>query len=392
IWATVEIEIATGTSGTSYVTVTQSNNTIDIIQVRGLDVNTAKLKEFTANFTAGEDITVALPSDYNTSKSNADYSDFANIKHLLFDVMNTANLMEFEAGDVNNATNDNKINITLKLGIIDAFNINVKYNVKVKIIDQGENANPRYKTAAVVELIFSGCKALGAQAIYDCTTRLYFYDNIIYIQGVQWYEEPYKNWLGQTKYEWKRRDVTVKYTLDELSAIMANGNSGTEKFMYEFLFLLMPLSRNFTFVSVDLQKEIVKAALEMVTDDKNRTFAKVFKGYSYTDGKHDMTIGLKELVGVSAFNDLNLSITGANDGDDNILDNYVSNLHIDTSFIGMVTLSLDAKLNNANVYTDADGVNKLHSGGLTNTTDGYDINGIIDTVIPSTAWDSIWAA
>ncbi|MDE6401821.1 MAG: hypothetical protein K2L54_04320, partial [Clostridiales bacterium] len=40
IWATVENEIATGTSGTSYVTVTQSNNTIDIIQVRGLDVNT----------------------------------------------------------------------------------------------------------------------------------------------------------------------------------------------------------------------------------------------------------------------------------------------------------------------------------------------------------------
>ena len=152
------------------------------------------------------------------------------------------------------------------------------------------------------------------------------------------------------------------------------------------------MSRDFTFIGVDMQKEITKAALEMVTDDGNRTVAKVFKGYSYTDGKHDLTIGIKELVGVSAFNDLNLSITGANDGDDNILDNYVSNMHVDTSFIGMVTLSLDAKLNNAQVYTDSDGVNKLRSSGLTSTTTSHDINGIINTVIPSTQWNSIWAA
>ncbi len=392
VWATVSNEIATGTSGTSYVAVTQTAGTIDSIQVRDLDVNTAKLKDFTAHFTAGEDITVTLPSDYDTTKDNATYSNFANIKYLLFDIMNTANLMEFDMGDIDNATAENKINITINLGIIEAVNLNVKYNIKVKIIDRGEGAIPRFDTVVALELVYSGCKALGAQAIYDGTTRLYFYDNTIYIQGVEWFEEEYKNWLGQTKYRWARRDVTVKYTLDELSAVMSSGNAGTEKFMYEFLFYLLPLSRDFTFIGVDMQKEITKAALEMVTDDGNRTVAKVFKGYSYTDGKHDLTIGLKELVGVSAFNDLNLSITGANDGDDNILDNYVSNMHVDTSFIGMVTLSLDAKLNNAQVYPDADGVNKLRSSGLTSTTTGHDINGIINTVIPSTQWNSIWAA
>ena len=388
VWATVNNNIATGTSGESYVTVTQSNNTIDSIQVRGLDVNTAKLNEFTANFISGTDIEVALPADYNTDKSNAQYSDFANIKYLLFDVMNTANMLEFEMGDTGSATSDNKINITFKLGVIDAFNIDVKYGVKVKIIDQGDGANPRYKTAAVVELIYQNCKALGQVAIPDCTTRLYFYDNVIYIDG----QEAYTEWSWGIK-KTRIRNVKVMYTLDDISNMLEKGDEGLDNFMRKFVFYLMPMTKSFNVVAyLDLQDIIVDQAIKMQTDDKNRTFAKVFKGYSYAEGKHALTIGLQELVGVDAFRDLNLTIIGANDGDDNILDNYVSKLHIDTSFIGMVYLSMDAKLNNADVYTDTDGVNKLRSSGLTNTTDGYDINGVIGTLIPTTSWQRIWAA
>ena len=82
VWATVDNEIATGTSGESYVTVTQSNNTIDSIQVRGLDVNTAKLNEFTANFTSGTDITVALLRQYQASAVRRhEYRQYVGIRN-----------------------------------------------------------------------------------------------------------------------------------------------------------------------------------------------------------------------------------------------------------------------------------------------------------------------
>ncbi len=399
IRATVDNSITTGADGDAAVTVTQSNKRIDGINVNGLDVNTAKLQNFDVKFTAGGNVDIALPDGYNTTVGNSTYSDFADIKHLLFDVMNTANMFEFEIGDATAATDSNKIELGIKLLGVESIKINFRYNVKVRIIDQGEGAEPRYKTAATVELIFQNCKAAGALLVPNCTTKLYFYDNVIYVKGLEWYEEAYKNWLGQTKYEWKQRDIAVAYTVEQLGNMLSS-DIGMEKLMYELLFYMLPLSRDFTFVGIDLQGKIAESVSAPSTGaDPAPTVATVFKGYAYDGGTHSVKIGLSELAEAPDSNmlgDLTVTLTGKNDGDDNILDNYISAASITTSLVNnsacTINVRLFAELRNPETYTDpADGIQKLRSKGLTDTTDGHIFDGIINNVIPSTDWQYIWA-
>ena len=90
------------------------------------------------------------------------------------------------------------------------------------------------------------------------------------------------------------------------------------------------------------------------SDNKNNpqlTIAQVFKGYTYDNGAHSLTIGLAELAGSDSLDDLHLSITGVNDGDDNLLDNYISTLHINTTLVNMLTVKLDATLRNTSTPT-----------------------------------------
>lgn len=398
--ATIDNAITTGASGEATVAVTQSGNKVDSIAVGDLDVNTAYLRNFTANFTAGETVIISLPDGYDTDTANAKYSDFGNIKHLLFDVMNTANLMEFEIGDTRSDTaaknKSDKIVLNIALGKLDLVTLYVNYNVKVKIIDQGVGADPRYKTAAVVEFVYKKdeCSALGATAIPDCKTYLYFYDNVMYVRGVQSWSSKYVIFQG---YQYTVNYIDAMYTLEDISNVMKSEN-GTEKFMRELMFYLLPLSTDFTAFKINMQQEIINAALKMTMTDTYRTFAQVFKEYAYTEaqtdgnneGKHMLKVGLMELTGLSDFSDLTLELTGKNDGDDNILDNYVSKMFVGTKFVNMVELSLHASLNNVQTYADGD-VQKIRSSGLTDTVDGYSIDGIINSVIPATAWQRIWA-
>lgn len=383
LWADVDNSITTGAAGTANVTVTQNNSVIDSITIANLDADTAFI-DGSVHFTAGQTVDITVPAEMTQTTGNTQYSNLANIKHLLFDIMNTANLKEFEIGN-----GSDMINLNVKIIGIQAVSVSIPFNVKVKLIDQGEGAVPRYKAAAAVEIVFNDCTALSAVVVPNCTTRLYFYDNMLYISGREWYKTG-TNWLGQTK--WGQRDVNVSYTLDEFTNTIA---TDMNKFCYEFLFYLLPLSRDFTFVKVDMQSSIVDAISKDGTSAASPTLAKVFKGYSYGDGNHKATIGLAELAGDKNLSDLVITLGGKNDSDDNILDNYVSTAGISTSFVSMVNLSLNATLVNAQAYTDpTDNIVKLRSTGLSDTT----VRGTVVSlenmaqVIAQNSWTAIWAA
>ncbi|MDE7106838.1 MAG: hypothetical protein K2O39_00775, partial [Clostridiales bacterium] len=192
--AYVDNAIATGTDGWAVVSVTSADDKVNNIGVSNLDVNTAKLNTFDMSFAPTQNVTVTIPDDYTTEDTNNDkvrYADLANLKHLIFDVMNTANMLEFDIGGLN--TSD-AINVHMKLGAdwLANLQLNIKYNAKVKIIKTGEDKNgkPIYQTAAAVEIHNEKSQleilGIGSKVIVpDCTTRLFFYDDVIYIQGVR---------------------------------------------------------------------------------------------------------------------------------------------------------------------------------------------------------------
>ncbi|MDE7107732.1 MAG: hypothetical protein K2O39_05355, partial [Clostridiales bacterium] len=113
------------------------------------------------------------------------------------------------------------------------------------------------------------------------------------------------------------------------------------------------------------------------TVNEQNTIAQIFKEYAYAGGEHTLRIGLKELAGSSALSDLTVKIKGANDGDDNVLDNYISSLSVNTSIANIITVDLKATLNNVAVATDG---SDIFSKGLapTNVTlenGKYSLNG-----------------
>ena len=113
-------------------------------------------------------------------------------------------------------------------------------------------------------------------------------------------------------------------------------STDVEKFLREFVFRLIPLGSSVT--------DMIVNAVNSSESSGPSTLARIFKGYTYDGAKHSIKLGLAELAGNSNLADLDLSLTGANDGDDDtvgILNNYVASAHVETSFVKLVTLSLD---------------------------------------------------
>ena len=371
--ADVDNEIATQTEGTAHVTVTQSVSNdnkwlLDRIEVGNLDVNTAKLNTFDMKFKAGTDVAVKLPDNPYADKDTRTYSDFSNIKHLLFDVMNTANMLEFDIGGIDTSDSIN-LNFTLGSKWLAELNLTVNYNAKVKILPVGvdEKGKTQYKTAAAIEIHNKRSQVkilnIGSTIVLpECTTRLYFYDNVIYIRGVSdWsygdenVKKTGKGIFGQQKYDseevFKAQFVDVAYTVDELGYMMKHD---LNKFLDEFVYYLIPITNDKIAGLVDVKGIIKEQIGGSSSDNKNNpqlTIAQVFKGYTYDNGAHSLTIGLAELAGSDSLDDLHLSITGVNDGDDNLLDNYISTLHINTTLVNMLTVKLDATLRNTSTPT-----------------------------------------
>lgn len=443
---------APAANGSKYarVSVTQTTNreknVIKGIRIKDLDVNTSII-DAGITFIAGDPVTITLPDDPKNPKDpNADakhpvdptdpanidymfasdktnykytYSDLSNIKHLLYDVMNTANLLEFEIGD-KTSTKEDYIQVSLNLIKIINVNINIAYSVKVEIIPQDDG---KFKTAAIVDLVF---KDISMGVIPDCNTRLIFYDDMFYVEGVAWRQERIKK-LGTWRYHAYTEPISAVYTLNEFTGMISDD---MEKFLYDFLFYLIPLKIDFaavpvpfdspwTSIGTNLQKTIVDNVKGdgSSTNKATPTIATVFKGYSYgvdeasdannTDRQHRATIGLKELTGNSSFGDVKLSITGKNDvsnntdntdnttdSDDNLLDNYISNLYVDANLVEItavsVTIKLNATLRNVDdKYTDENGVTRIKSIGLTPTVIGnksYSVSEMTTDYVNTVAW------
>ncbi|MDE6201736.1 MAG: hypothetical protein K2M47_07700 [Clostridiales bacterium] len=410
--AYVDNAVATGTEGWAVVSVTSADDKVNNIGVKNLDVNTAKLNTFDMGFAPTQNVTVTIPDDYtaeDTSDDKVRYADLANLKHLLFDVMNTANMLEFDIGGLN--TSD-AINVHMKLGAdwLANLKLNIKYNVKVKIIKTGEDKNgkPIYQTAAMVELHNEKSQleilGIGSKVIVpDCTTRLYFYDDVIYIQGVRsWQTDNIERVVGtvtdiyciadvwgskqtryptvnSTEYVASTTDnfdyIEAMFTIDELFWMISNDMN---KFLNEFLFYLIPITTE-KIAGQDIRGLITDNIGGSSSDTVNtqNTIAQIFKEYAYAGGEHTLRIGLKELVGSSALSDLTVKIKGANDGDDNVLDNYISSLSVNTSIANIITVDLNATLNNVAVAADG---SDIYSKGLapTNVTlenGKYSLNG-----------------
>ena len=377
LWADISNEITTGADGTAKIIVYSDGNVLNEVSVTNLDAATSRV-DMDVKFVAGGTVEMSPIPTKDQYKAKVDYSDLGNIKHLLFDVMNTANLAEFEIGG--GSTSDR---IKLSLSLIGIINdsISIKYNVKVKLLTKADRRamgltvtddEPEVKTAAFVELIYEDCKIVLQQAVGDCTTRLYFFDDLIYIDGVRSWEKVTRGGfmgIGGTSFFDCKREYRV-YTLDDLSAMFADPALTT--FFNDFLFLLVPLSKSI--LGINMQQVIIDEVAKSATEetDKNPTIATVFKGYNYDGAKHTVSVGLKELTGSTALSDITVSLTGANDGDDNILDNYITAAQITTGAIGVsaanVKIDLTATLRNVQEYTSEDGIKMIRSKGLTSYT------------------------
>ncbi|MCH5161421.1 MAG: hypothetical protein J1G04_05265 [Clostridiales bacterium] len=400
ISADVDNTLTTGADGYANITVFEENNTITGVDIENLDANTS-LVNGRITFTSGKELEF---SPIPTAPSYSTYSNLAHLKHILFDIMNTANLMEFDIGGYD--TSDS-IDVSLDLKNISGgallqylakLNISIKYNIKVKLIPSGidEHGKTTYQTAVALELFYENCtaKILGSNVtvIPDCVTRLYFYDNVLYVQGIsEWnnyktvvgdvdvvytatrYKTPGLVWTGYSYSDSFTADykvdgmqyVNVAYTVDEFVYMLGHD---MKKFLKEFLFYLVPVSKSF-YINVNLQDTIADLipTSDTTVEKTEDTFARIFKGYSYDGSKHSLTIGLKELAGNASLSDVNIEIVGRNDGDDDegkLLNNYISSLMVNTSIQdGLVTATLNASLNNVRV-TDRD---TIESKGLAPT-------------------------
>lgn len=363
LWADVDNALTTGhdRDDAAHIAVVHSDNTIDGIAVRNLDAETAMV-DMDARFTSGHEVSFATADEIH-AKADAEvtYSDLGKIKHLLFDVMNTANLKEFEIGGGDN----DKIHLGLPI----VSDVDIKYSVKVKLFDKAEQTalglpvaetDPEYKTGAFVQLWFNG-------ATFDllpknASTRLYFFDNVLYLDGIKSHKIDKYGFLSATSHSGSTCERSYqRYTVDELMTLIS---TDVEKFLREFVFRLIPLGSSVT--------DMIVNAVNSSESSGPSTLAQIFKGYTYDGAKHSIKLGLAELAGNSNLADLDLSLTGANDGDDDtvgILNNYVASAHVETSFVKLVTLSLDASLKAPIEYDEtlADGTiaKRIKSSGLT---------------------------
>lgn len=366
--AILDNEYATGTKGETDISVYGSENKIDRISINtdgkrdGLDANTARVNLFDMKFTTGQSVSVVIPDGYNVGDDKdykAPYSDLSKIKHLIFDVMNTANMLEFDIGGID--TTDS-ITLNMHIGDWSLEKINIKFRVMVKLIPVTTNGVKSYKTFASVELRIPHSSFLSFDILPECVTRLYFYDNVLYISGVKdWnvHEEKVyytgKGLFGNKKYD--KADVTsieyveCAYTVDEFVYMMSHDITS---FLDEFLYYLLPITKQSFGIgdlSLNIRGEIAKSATTPSTGaNPLGTLARIFKKYTYNGGTHNFIIGLGELANAtSMLSDLSIDITGANDGDDNIYDNYISSLKVTTDLVSIIHLEMTAAVRNAAV-------------------------------------------
>lgn len=395
LFANVSNEIATGAGGTANVSVTSENDKVNEIGVTNLDANTARLNTLDVRFAPTQNLVITIPDDYTaeeTSGNKVRYADLSNLKHLLLDVMNTANLAEFEIGGLD-VSDSIKIKMSFGLDWLASADLTVKFKAQVKLVKVMEHGKETFKTAAAIEIYNqqSVVTIVGSKTtiVPECTTRLFFFDDILYIQGVKSWSESASQVVGtvtdihvecsrpfsgtDTRYPAIKNDQYIHdtatfeyteamYTVDEFMWMIGNDIG---KFFNEFLFYLIPLtSDKIMGISLrDIITDNITASNGSGANGQN-TLAQIFKSYTYGGGAHNIVIGLAELAGSSSLNDLNLSITGMNDGDDNIFDNYVSSLHLDTSIASVLSVNLDATLRNVAL---ADGGKTIYSKGFAPT-------------------------
>ncbi len=394
VWANIDNALTVKGSklGKAKVAVTQSGGMIDSVKVENLDGKNA-LVTADVKFVSGKEVTVATP-DVTTVNEKTGYSDLSQIKHLIFDVMNTANLKEFEIGDGDN----DAIDFTLKIGEWELKDVKIKYKVQVKLFDKQErktlfnepekdekgNPQPEYKTAAYVELTIP-YTSVAIDILGGVYTRLYFFDGYVYVDGVrQWTKHDVKIKWNKTEHYFTAERAYIKYTVDEFMGLFnkkdANGNADMHDFMYNFLYLMVPFTTqeiDLLFVKIDVREEIAKAMTsEAKPPEDPATLGSILQEYKYvTDenkvGKHTLKIGLAELAQNKSLSTLTVELEGANDGNDDtttgVKDNYVKTANISTSFAGIANLSVAATLCNVDAQKTLENKNLTgKQGGMTN--------------------------
>lgn len=280
--------------------------------------------------------------------------------------MNTANMLEFDIGGFDT---DDVINVNLSVGKLNLKDIRIKYRAMVQIIDRGKTAKQQYSTFASIELRIPETKYLTDYILPECTTRLFFYDDVIYISGVNdWSvssKEVYytgKGLFGNKKYDkvdvFDAQFVEVAYTVDELMYMISNDMN---KFLDEFLYYLLPLTKKdlSSLFFLNIRNEIASGISKPAADNTDNTLAKIFKSYNYDGSAHKIVMGLAELTGSSMLSDLSITIAGANDGDSNIMDNYIQSLSVSTDMLGgLMSMNIIATLHNTDTpvkyYDDVD--------------------------------------
>lgn len=348
--ANVDNAITTGsTIGDAVVKVTRSNNVISGISVSNLDastdLNATKRVNMNMTFTAGKEVNIVSPITSGTPSSNG-YYDFSNVKHMLFDLVNTANLMEFELG----SGSEDLITVSV-LGI----KFKISYNIKVGIIDNPDytptNGKPLYTTYAAVAITIPS--AVGA--VEPGTNYIFYCNDKLYVQGIK---------VTPKFMHCNYTPINMRYTIEQFTSMTI------EDIMMNFMFFIVPFSRTYTGF-VDIHKEICKAIQDSSNNEKNPTLATVLKNYAYNyadnGSYHNINIDLVALSGDSNLSTLDANLYGYEGSDATLRDNYLTKITASTTFVSIVGMDLTGTLSNIKTNNGVpvlDGNGDLQSTGL----------------------------
>ncbi len=239
----------------------------------------------TVNFTANlscEEFAPITPPEGNNIK------DFTSLDDLLFTVIKTASLREFEI------TGEIALNL---LGIVKP---EIPFDIKVKILDDGTTV-----AAVKMEVPYKVGGMLKRTNSY-----IYFVNDMLYFVVDVWNNGAFS--AGSYK--------TTEMKSATIDEFLSNP--------IDYLFYLIRMA--------DLAESQIKNAISGAGGGTPSTdLNQILKTYSYADNKYTFKIGLKELSGSSDLNDLNVVLSTTPDG-------YVSGLSLDTQFTNMnITLALN---------------------------------------------------
>ena len=257
----------------------------------------------TVNFNATLDC-ADLETDANGNKpkmiSAPDWAntafDFSTVDKLLYAFMNTAAGREFRISGA--------IKLNLRLFGKDVELVPIPLSVSVKILGDGS-------TVAAVKLevpYFNFVAKLTPTHSY-----MYFANNMLYF-SVDVFER--KIFQGDVYQRTETKTATV------------------EEFMQN------PMDYLFFLVRINMEQTIRDAMSKDPSGTPSKDPKQILTKYEYSaeTGDYNLTLNLKALAGNNDLGDLNLSV--------GTKDNYVSSLHIDTVFVSLVSLSVDASVTN----------------------------------------------